>query len=273
MKYRAFGKTGLNVSEIGLGCRSLGGKTIINGRATTFGDISSSKADKIIQSALNSGINIFDTSDTYSLGNSEFRLGHALLNYRNDVYIFTKGGAVPSLNNPLFEIDLSFSHLSSAINRSLKRLQTDHVDLYQTHAPPKSENDFDNLEKFFSFIKSENKTLHVGVSIGTNFDIGIELIKRKLVDSLQITYSLLNGYLAKKLLTLCKKERIALITNRPLAEGLLTENFSKKIFLKDDFRNFFPKKLLKSYHSKINQILTLTNNPVKLDSLALSYVL
>ena len=104
-----------------------------------------------------------------------------------------KGAGIPSYNKPSpFEIDLSYHHLIAAIDRSLKRLQTDYVDLYHAHAAPQSESDFVNLEKAFGKIKSEGKASYCGVSIGLEYQKGIELINRGMVDSIQLYFSLLD---------------------------------------------------------------------------------
>jgi len=192
LKRRKLGKTNLSVSEIGLGCWQLGGLTTINDISITYGDVNEQTAEKIINKALELGINAFDTADVYSLGNSERRLGKILSERRAEVYIFTKGAGVPTYNKPSpFEIDLSYHHLIAAIDRSLKRLQTDYVDLYHAHAAPQSESDFVNLEKAFGKIKSEGKASYCGVSIGLVYQKGIELINRGIVDSIQLYFSLL----------------------------------------------------------------------------------
>ena len=125
IKKRKLGKTDLNVSEIGLGGWQLGSPTKINDKpGMAFGGLDENTALKIINTALELGINTFDTADVYSLGNSEFRLGKALKEYRSDVNIFTKAGNIPG--NPS-TTDMSYHYLMSAIDRSLDRLQTDYV--------------------------------------------------------------------------------------------------------------------------------------------------
>jgi len=149
MKKRPLGKTNLLVSEIGLGCWQLGGISTINGIPITYGDVDKHTASKIIECALELGINTFDTADTYSLGNSERRLGNAIKENRSEVYIFTKAGGVPSYNESMpMEIDLSYHHLKAALDRSLARLKTNYVDLFQAHKSPHSENDFINIKKY-----------------------------------------------------------------------------------------------------------------------------
>ena len=134
LKRRQLGKTSLYVSEIGLGCWQLGGELNINGVSTTYGNVTKENAKSIVECALDSGINTFDTADVYSLGQSERRLGKILKERRNDVYIFSKAGNVMTYTETtLTEHDFSDSHLISAINRSLKRLDTDYLDLFQIH--------------------------------------------------------------------------------------------------------------------------------------------
>jgi len=138
---RNLGKSNLKVSEIGVGCWPLGGLSTVNGVTTTYGDVSEENANKIIKSAFELGVNAFDTADSYSLGNSEKRLGNAVKEFRSEIHIFTKAGAVPSNDKP-FGIDLSYQHLKTSLNRSLSRLQTDYVDLFQTHKAPQTEKDY-----------------------------------------------------------------------------------------------------------------------------------
>ncbi len=136
------------------------------------------KAEIIIKKALELGINTFDTADTYSLGNSEIRLGNILKEYRKSVNIFTKAGAIPQLSNTGFnyEIDLSYNHLLSAIDRSLNRLKTDYIDLFQTHAAPKSKKDFESVKNTFVSIKKDGIARYCGVSVGLDYENGIKLI-------------------------------------------------------------------------------------------------
>jgi aryl-alcohol dehydrogenase-like predicted oxidoreductase len=156
MKFNAFGKTGLSVSEIGFGGSRIGG---------VFADKNSSKETlNVLRKALDSGITFYDTADMYAQGESESLIGMAFRGRREQVILATKGGyCLPARRNIIKRIkplvrpivqalglqraklsagisgtlsqDFSPSHLTKALETSLKRLQTDYVDLYQLHSP------------------------------------------------------------------------------------------------------------------------------------------
>jgi len=275
IKLRKLGNTDLSVSEIGLGCWQLGGLTTINDISITYGDVNEKTAQKIISRALELGVNTFDTADSYSLGNSERRLGMALSERRSEVHIFTKGAAVPSYNKQSpFDIDLSYHHLLAAIDRSLTRLGTEYVDLYQAHAAPKSESDFANLEKTFSQIKADGKSLYCGVSIGSEYQKGIELIKRGIVDSIQLYFSLLDFEPIMELLPLAKKNGVGIIVAEPLAQGFLTGKYNtESSFPKTDIRSRCSTDEIKTKVKRSQQFAFLTNESRTMNQIALAYVL
>lgn len=275
LKRRRLGKTSLQVSEIGLGCWQLGGELNINGVSTTYGNVTKENAKAIVECALDFGVNTFDTADVYSLGQSERRLGEILKERRNDVYIFTKAGNVLTYTETtLSEWDFSDNYLISAINRSLKRLDTDYIDLFQVHIPPESEDDFRNVENAFEKIKSENKANYCGVSIGNQFEKGIELIERGLVDTLQIFFSLLDFNASKKLFSVAKKHNIGLIVAEPLAQGFLTGKYQKQtVFPKNDLRTRFTRDEIKMKVEKANDFQIFVNENRTMNQIALLYVL
>lgn len=275
MKKNNLGNTSLKVSKIGLGCWQLGGLTTINNISTTYGDVDEKKAKSIISEALDQGINVFDTADSYSLGNSERRLGKLLKGKRDKIYIFTKAGNIPTydLVNP-FEIDLSFNHLIGALDRSLKRLQTDYVDLFQAHKAPRNKDDFKQLEKTFEKVKDTKKAKFCGVSIGREYEKGIELIEKGLVDSLQVHLSLLDYEPIENLLQFAKKKKIGIIASEPLAQGFLTGKYQENhTFPKQDVRSNFEKKILKERIRRAKEFSFLENNHRKLNQAALAYVI
>lgn len=275
MNKRNFGKTGLKVSEIGLGCRNLGGQCIINGLPTTYGDIDETTALTIIKKAIELGVNVFDTADIYSLGNCEKRLGRVIKEKRDEVLIFTKGGLIRSFDTKKrYEIDISFNHLIDALHRSLKRLETDFVDLFQVHSAPKSEDDFKNFEKTFKEMKNSNLTRFCGVSIGPNYKSGIELIKRGIVDTLQIYFSLLDYEPIDELLSLAKKEGVGIIIAKPLSQGFLAGKYqSNHIFPKNDLRSSLSRKEIDIKIDRTNLFKFLENDSRSLSQSALSYLL
>ena len=275
LRRRRLGKTSLQVSEIGLGCWQLGGELNINGVSTTYGNVTKENAKAIVECALDFGVNTFDTADVYSLGQSERRLGEILKERRNDVYIFTKAGNVLTYTETtLSEWDFSDNYLISAINRSLKRLDTDYIDLFQVHIPPESEDDFRNVENAFEKIKSENKANYCGVSIGNQFEKGIELIERGLVDTLQIFFSLLDFNASKKLFSVAKKHNIGLIVAEPLAQGFLTGKYQKQtVFPKNDLRTRFTRDEIKTKVEKANDFQIFVNENRTMNQIALLYVL
>ncbi|MBI2870157.1 MAG: aldo/keto reductase, partial [Candidatus Omnitrophica bacterium] len=125
MKYRPFGKTGVEVSEVGLGAWPLGGKTFVAGSPITYGDVPEKEAVRIVESALNLGINLIDTADSYGLGRSERVIGKAIQGRRDRVFIATKACWVPD-QEEIFMRDVSYHNLLATCDRSLKRLGTDH---------------------------------------------------------------------------------------------------------------------------------------------------
>ena len=273
MKRRKLGKTDLHVSEIGLGGYQLGMPTKINNNPeTAFGGLDESTAINIITTALDLGVNTFDTADIYSLGNSELRLGKALKEYRSDVYIFTKAGNVLGFPGTR---DFSYHYLMSAIDRSLDRLQTDYVDLFQTHIPPRTEEEFTNIEKAFTEMKSTGKARYCGISIGKRYDQGIEIIRRNLADSIQLYFSLIDPEPLKELLPLAKKNNVGIIVAEPLAQGLLTNKYKPGyVFPENDLRFYgYDAQLLQTKIERSQQFKFLINSHKTMNQIALSYIL
>jgi aryl-alcohol dehydrogenase-like predicted oxidoreductase len=273
MKKRVLGKTEMILSEIGFGCRSLGGAISINGKGTTFSDINEKAALELIRTALKLGINHFDTADNYSLGESEKRLGKSIKDIRSEVYIFTKGGAVVSGGNSPFEIDLSYNHLMAALNRSLERLQTNYVDLFQTHAAPKNKTEIEEIKKVFNEIKKNGKARYCGISVGNNFRAGVEILKENFVDAIQISFSLMNPKALIEILPLAKKYQVGIIVNRPLEEGFLINKIKNKKFNELDARKKYQKNILKRKIEIAEKFNSITNSKHQLNQIALAYVL
>ena len=275
IKKRKLGKTDLLVSEIGLGGYQLGGFSKINEIPIAFGDMDEKTAISIINTAMELGINTFDTADFYSLGKSEIRLGKAVKEYRDKVNLFTKAGSVASYTDIAFDIDLSYHHLMASIDRSLKRLGTDFVDLFQIHKVPRSEEDFQSIEKAFNDIKSDGKSRYCGVSVGINYEVGIELMKRGLVDSLQLYFSLIDPIPLNELLPIAKQEGVGIIIAEPLAQGILTGKYSPDhVFPHSDIRtHVYDSELLQKKLKRSQEFQFLINENRTASQVALSYVL
>lgn len=275
LKLKKLGNTALQVSEIGLGCWQLGGEVNINDVSTNYGNVTKTDATKIIEYALESGVNTFDTADVYSLGESERRIGNVLKEFRSEINLFTKAGSVPTFSDTtLFESDLSPSHLYAALCRSLKRLNTDYVDLFQIHRVPQINNDFENIRNAFTKIKSENLSRYCGASVGYDYVAGKSFIEYDLVDSLQIHFSLLHFNAIKELFALAKKNNIGIIVSQPLSQGFLTGKYDKNIvFPKNDIRRRLSQNQIKEFITKVNEFKILENEKRNLTQIALSYVL
>src|SRR5260370_36031050 len=131
MHYNSLASTGLLVSRLSLGAMTSGGKGIYK----TMGAVDQAGADELVKASIEGGINFFDTADVYSEGESEKILGQSFKNLnitRKDVVLATKvySRVGPGLN----DVGASRGHIMDAVEASLRRLQTDHIDLYQIHA-------------------------------------------------------------------------------------------------------------------------------------------
>lgn len=221
MKYRRLGQTGLKVSEIALG------------GWLTFGEtVGEEEAIQIIRKAFTLGINLFDTADVYADGRAEEILGKALAVFpREEVVIATKarGRIFGGANGE----GLSRKHLFEALHASLRRLQTDYVDLYQVHWPDPETPLEETLGALNDMVR-QGKVLYVGCS---NFSAA-QLHEGLMIshqhgwarfDSVQPLYNPMRREIEADLLPLCVEERIGAIVYCPLYQGLLTGKYRKGV--------------------------------------------
>jgi aryl-alcohol dehydrogenase-like predicted oxidoreductase len=211
MKYRTLGKTGLRVSTIGLG-------TMVH--AGHFGPMKDSESLSAIETALDLGVNFIDTSDAYGAGYSENLLGNALKGKRDKVIIATKGGNVmvgPNRGKRIFEAD----YISRVMDESLKRLQTDFIDLYQLHNPTVDVIEKGAVWEVLERAKKAGKIRHYGVSINT-MEEGIAAVKSGRSEAIQVEYSLLAQEPAEKIFPLALEANVGIIARIPLKRGILT---------------------------------------------------
>jgi aryl-alcohol dehydrogenase-like predicted oxidoreductase len=130
MQYTTLGHTGLVVSRLAFGAMTFGTGELVPG---VTNNIHQAVADRMVNRALDAGINLFDTADAYTGGQSEIVLGKALSKRRSDAVIATKVGF--RAGNAITDTGLSYRHIIASAEASLKRLGTDYIDLYQLHIP------------------------------------------------------------------------------------------------------------------------------------------
>jgi aryl-alcohol dehydrogenase-like predicted oxidoreductase len=216
MRYRQFGKTGWRVSEIGFGGARIGGLFARDGgRATSL---------KMLEAACDAGINFYDTADMYSQGESEILVGKAFRKRRDKVFIATKGGyrlpgrkrliqlikplakpvvraiglrrsstVLASLSGTISQ-DFSPGYLTKAVEASLRRLQSDYIDLYQIHSPPREELLGTRLQDALGLLarlKADGKIREYGIALDSADDVA-HCLGMEGIASLQIPFGLMD---------------------------------------------------------------------------------
>src|SRR5580658_1309535 len=152
MEYRRFGRTELKVSAIGFGCWEIGG---------TYGRVDESQFTRAVQTAIDNGITCFDTAEAYGMGVSEEALARALSGRRRDVSIVTKFGV--GYSEMPNRRDSTRPRVLASIEKSLQRLQTDHVDVYLVHWPD-PDTGLDETVRALDDIVRQGKARYIGVS-------------------------------------------------------------------------------------------------------------
>jgi len=225
MNYRFLGNSGLQVSEICFGVMTFTGKT----GWIHLGIQEQKDADRLTSMAIDNGVNFFDTADVYSSGISEIMLGKALGKKRNDVIIATKGEG--RMGNGPNDEGHSRQHLIKACNESLKRLNTDYIDLYQVHS-------FDfmtPLEEMMSALDQlvkDGKVRYIGISnffawqIMKLMAISEKQNLQKII-SLQAYYSLVGRDLEYETIPVCLDQKVGIIVWSPLHGGILSGKYRK----------------------------------------------
>ncbi len=227
MKYRQFSDLNWNISEVGLGCWQIG---------WCWGDVDDSEARRLLKTALDQGINFFDTSDTYGDGRSERFLGELLKLTKEKIYISTKlGRRIRGTNYPK-----GYKHdpMEEFVDRSLKNLDIDCIELLQLHCPPsellKTKETFESIDA----LVKKGKVAHYGVSVHKVED-ALNAIKYPNVKSIQLVFNIFRQKPIEKLFKEAKKNNVAIIARGPLASGLLTGHIDENTeFPENDHRNY-----------------------------------
>ena len=205
MNYRHLGRSTLQVSEIGFGCMSLAGSDEENA--------------KIIHHALDLGINFFDTADLYNKGMNEVSVGKALKTKRDQVIIATKAGNQWRADGSGWDWNPKKEYILQAADQSLKRLQTDHIDLYQLHGGT-IDDPIDETIEAFELLKQQGKIKYYGIS-SIRPNVIREYISRSAIVSVMMQYSLLDRRPEETCLDLLQQKNIGVLARGSVAQGLL----------------------------------------------------
>jgi aryl-alcohol dehydrogenase-like predicted oxidoreductase len=229
MEYTTLGNTGLLVSKLCFGTMTFGDG---RGMFKAIGAQGQAEADALVKTSMDSGINFFDTADVYTEGESEKILGQSLKNLkiaRKDVVIATKVyGRVGMGRN---DVGASRGHIMDGVEASLRRLQTDHIDLYQIHAND-SVTPLEETLRAFDNLVQHGKVRYIGCSNWQAWKIakalGIsELKDLARFDTLQAYYSIASRDLEREIIPLLESEKVGLLVWSPLAGGLLSGKYSR----------------------------------------------
>ncbi|MET7821028.1 aldo/keto reductase [Micromonospora zamorensis] len=222
MTYRRLGDSGLVVSVVGIGCNNFGRKLDLDGTRA------------VVDAALDAGINLFDTADIYGepQGGSEELLGQALKGRRDDVVVATKFGMdMNGLNGPDFGARGSRRYIARAVEASLRRLGTDHIDLYQMHEPDPGTPIDETLAALDDLVR-DGKVRYLGNSNFAGWQIAdadwvASSNGRARFISAQNHYSLLERSVEAEVIPACERFGLGMLPFFPLANGLLTGKYKR----------------------------------------------
>jgi aryl-alcohol dehydrogenase-like predicted oxidoreductase len=212
MEFRQFGQTGLKVSAVGFGCWEIAG---------TYGRIDESQFQRAVAQAIDNGITCFDTAEAYGMGVSEEALARALGPRRHDVVIATKFGVgyeeMPSRR------DSSRARVLASIDKSLRRLKTDHVEIYLVHWPDPN-TPLDETMAALDDIVRQGKARYVGVS---NFRLAQieEAMRLRRIDVVQYAWNMFDRRMQTEIFPYCAAQQIGVMAYGSLAYGMLSGTF------------------------------------------------
>lgn len=234
MRYNQMGHTGLFVSELCLGTMTFGEA----GSGSMWGSIAGldqSGADAIIRRAVDAGVNFIDTADVYSNGVSEQILGRSLHNLglkRSDIVIATKAYGAMGTNPGPNDKGASRGHIMDAVEGSLARLGTDHIDLYQIHGDD-SITPIDETLRALDDLVTSGKVRYIGVSNWSAWKIAKALQRSEAngwarFETLQAYYTIAGRDLEREIVPMLQSERMGLMVWSPLAGGLLSGKYDRE---------------------------------------------
>jgi aryl-alcohol dehydrogenase-like predicted oxidoreductase len=205
MNYRNLPKTDLQISEVSFGCMSL--------------DLKKSDNEKLLRTAVDAGINYFDTADLYDKGANEELVGKALSPIRDQVVIATKVGNEWLPDGSSWQWNASKSYILEAVDKSLKRLKTDYIDIYQLHGGT-MEDRHDEVVEAFQRLQEQGKIRHYGISSIRPNVINSFCEKSNIVSDM-LQYSLLDRRPEENVLSQLKENKVGVMVRGALAKGLL----------------------------------------------------
>ncbi|HNV86230.1 MAG TPA: aldo/keto reductase [Candidatus Omnitrophota bacterium] len=264
MKYRVLGRTGLRVSEVGLGTWPISG--------AGYGRTDDAESLRVIETALDRGVNFFDTADIYGNGHSEELLGKVLLGRRESAVLAGKAGW--DFYHGGVRRNFQPEYLEFACEQSLKRLGTDVIDVYQLHNPRpedlSSGEVFDALEK----LKRKGKIRFAGISVHTAEE-GIQAIASGKMDVLQVVYNAIDQRAAFELFPFARQNHIGVIAREPFACGLLTGKYTREVRFEgpDHRRRWRREKIIRDLENLEKILSALPARPPSLPLFSLQFVL
>lgn len=227
MKYRRLGKTGLKVSEISLGTWQVGGK---------WGSgFDPKNADRIINSAIDQGVNFIDTADVYEDGLSETAVGRVVRSRSEEIFVASKCGRQIT---PHVQAGYTPDVLQKYVEDSLKRTGLDSLDLIQLHCPPTEVYYRPEIFERFERLKEQGKIKNLGVSV-EKVEEGLKAMEYPNVNTVQIIFNIFRQRPSELFFKEAKRRDVGVIVRVPLASGLLTGKFTESTsFEPGDHRNF-----------------------------------
>lgn len=205
MEYRRLQRTRLVISEISFGCMSL--------------DLRSPKNEFLIHAAIDGGINYFDTADLYDGGENERLLGRAVKTRRNNVIIATKVGNQVRPDGSGWDWNPRKSYILKSVEQSLKRLDTDYIDVYQLHGGTLND-PMDEVVEAFELLREQGKIKHYGIS-SIRPNVTRWYASNSNIVSNMVQYSLLDRRPEESVLSMLEKQGIGVMVRGALAKGIL----------------------------------------------------
>jgi aryl-alcohol dehydrogenase-like predicted oxidoreductase len=245
MKYRGFGATGFKTSEIGFGAWAIGGQG--------YGPADDQQSLNALELAFEKGVNFFDTADTYGEGHSEVLISEFLQGKkREDVFLATKVGwnFYEKPTRKCFEEN----YVRQCCEKSLRRLKTDAIDLYQLHNPSLKHLEEFKPQESLRKLKQEGKIRFSGISVHREEE-ALKVLQEESFDAIQLVLNFLDQRMLDRVICKASEKKVAVIVREPLASGLLSGKYSASFqFEKGDHRRRWAQEKREADFEKIKLI-------------------